>query len=215
MTSIVVIRPEDQQVARDASRVADRLVLAVANSSHDSLELRGHRTQITRAQIEASIPGANLVLYVGHGEADALVGLTRLIDSSNIGLAAGSLFVAIACHSAARLGPQAILRGVEAYLGWETWLTLLTPSVYGDPFGQAFERALMELFQEISIGKAARYLSLELNKVVDFYRSGPGAADPNAVFGAAFAYWDANHIVVRGDGSASLKTLEEAREEAH
>jgi hypothetical protein len=208
MTSIVVIRPEDQQAARDASRVADRLVLAIASSNHNSRELRGGRNQVTRAEVEASIPGASLVLYVGHGEADALVGATRLIDVDNIRLAAGSLFVAIACHSAARLGPQAILHGVDAYLGWETWLTLLTPSVYGDPFGEALEHAFVDLFQGISIGRAAQSLSLELHKVVDFYRSGPGSADPNAVFGAVFAYWDANHLVVRGDGSASILAFE-------
>jgi hypothetical protein len=76
------------------------------------------------------LANARSVLYVGHGDADAL-GKPPVIDASNVGQIKGVL-VAIACDSGERLGPAAVAGGTSAYVGFAGDVPVVNARSYDD-----------------------------------------------------------------------------------
>ena len=73
---------------------------------------------IGRSDLEGLLGDRRIIAYIGHADASSLGQYTILVHEGNVGLAAGSTIVAIACGSASRLGRSAVSRGVVAYLGF-------------------------------------------------------------------------------------------------
>jgi hypothetical protein len=174
---------------------------AIAGAGHSlSQNLAG--VDANRIQVEAALQAVRCILFFGHGSKDALAGAngTPLVNAANIGLARGTVFVAIACDAAAELGPKSIRAGIEAFLGFDDRFILLT----GDPdfqFQPAATSGIRRLLGGGTTEDALDEMRRSFGHVVEFYANRGG---PNSTFGRLVAFWTRHHLKLCGDLSARI-----------
>jgi len=204
MSDLCLIRPANNAAAVELANWGSSLARDIASSSH-SLRKDIYSVAATRAAVEKELGPSRATLFFGHGRKSRLEGYSSdVIDSSNVGKAAGNILIAIACWSAAKLGPDAFSAGVEAYLGFDEQFVWLS----GDPEHQ-FEPAALSGIREMlnsgaDIAVCATTTQTEFDSVFAFYKTGAGSARPNAIVGWLAAAWDRDHLVVLGKGSAGF-----------
>jgi hypothetical protein len=113
MARIVVLMETDESDRR-ASRVWGGSLLPPENPNPaPDLHVVSNPS---RAELEQLLSDADGLIYFGHGSADAL-GHPAILDPANVDRAAGTV-IAVACNSAAELGPKAVAASTETYIGW-------------------------------------------------------------------------------------------------
>lgn len=90
------------------------------------------REKVTRKKFESILRkrSVDLVLLCGHGDSDAVAGTADVIlDINNDNLLEGKIVHALSCRSAKELGPDAVKKGANAYIGYrEDFIAFLDDS---------------------------------------------------------------------------------------
>lgn len=162
--------------------------------------LRGD--EVTRQAISDVLEQDICLLYFGHGSVDRLGETDALVDAENVDASAGGLIVAFACYSAQELGPEAVRRKVEAYVGFDDLL-----AVYSSPL-RAIGPGVIELLDCLtdggSVNEACEHLAQWLAGVVEEYAYGAQRRHPDAPTVFLTARLMQRSLLICGDGSYSL-----------
>jgi hypothetical protein len=136
---------------------------------------RASRANTEQALSRIAVERPRLVMHYDHGSEYTLYGHPRsgrpdaierwvpVIDETNIALCAGTLVSAVACSSAAGLGPLAVAEGATGYLG------------YSEPLVGAWLDSNIERFGEAA--NAANYALLEGKSPLEAFVIGRRAWD--------------------------------------
>jgi hypothetical protein len=118
VATALFIRPEGDPAATDLSEWCAELIATTVAAGHAVEDLQGEAA--TRGRVEEVLAGAEAVFFFGHGDWDALPDASGspLVDRANVSLASGHGIVAMACDTGYTFGPDAIVQGVEAFLGF-------------------------------------------------------------------------------------------------
>lgn len=120
MTDILLVRPADDPAAVTVGSWG-QAVRQMAPGTSSSVDLAG-ASSASRAAVDGVLsPTVRHLFWFGHGEDDALVNTgARIVELGNVVKVTESV-VAIACYSAAKLGPAAVSANVgpKAYLGFD------------------------------------------------------------------------------------------------
>lgn len=179
MATLVAIRPATDSIEETLSvwmtpfvEAATRQSFALIDNVYDY-----PNGNATRQNVDQALGRNSLVLYCGHGSADGrALGDPPLVDRGNIGTAAGSIVVALACESARVLGPMATRRlGIAAYLGYDRDLPVFDSSAIGDCFGSALYR----LAGGSTVGEVLVSLRDDLQPIIDAHRPGGTRQTPD------------------------------------
>lgn len=111
---------------------------------------------VTPVQVLASLGGADVIFYFGHGGPSDWLGRGSLLSPVSARATADKIVIAIACDSAMSLGPACVGAGARAYVGFRdrlTWSTAASAEFgaviagalsgfvrYGDPVGSGVTR---------------------------------------------------------------------------
>jgi hypothetical protein len=201
MSNLIVVCPESDRVEQLMSGFWLRIFLTGTVASRSSVQcLLG--SDVTREAITGALAKDTGLLYFGHGFADRLGEATSLVDAENVESAAGGLIVAFACYSALELGPEAIRRKAEAYLGFDDLL-----AVYEAP-SRAIAPGVVALLDCLaeggSVDAAYETLVQTLAEVVDEHAFGARRSHPDAPTILLTARLMQRALVVSGNGSYSL-----------
>lgn len=198
MSTFVVATEED----RTTQRMSTHLDPYLASAAVPPLVFNH---QLSHQTILAQLP-AELFVYVGHGEFDALVQRSparELVAATD--LPSTRITVAIACRSAQSMGPLAVALGAGAYVGWSEWWISYDPSAaHADPISGAISHFLLDLEGGETVGTASMRLRTDLMMAVMHYLGGAGSADIDAPLGAMAALWNAHYLTVLGDMSTTI-----------
>jgi hypothetical protein len=152
MGRLLILTRRDEVDAHMAERWATPLF--AEQSSNGGKELR-ILDGPSRQEVEAQLAGVRTVAYFGHGVRNAL-GAPPLLDLANIGQANG-VIVAVACRSAAGLGPAALAAGAQGYVGFRDELPVIDSPVIDSLICDGFSRLLGE--EESVRGFERRFLA--------------------------------------------------------
>jgi len=204
MADFCAIRPaNDTETVELASWCA--LVFPAIRSSGHSLVKDLYATRATRRAAGTAMTGMRCVLFFGHGTDTELLGAQdkALVDSLNIGNASGAIVIAIACSSGTALGPLAIQKGVESYLGFDglfVWLSRDPDGVFQPAITDGIER----LITGGDIDDVRQLIYDGLEAVIDYYQNGAGSGTTNSTNGWLTAFWSQRHLVLHGYTAARL-----------
>ena len=200
MSNLVVICPESDRVEQLMSGAWAQVFLGGAAATQSAVQcLLG--SEVTRTAITEVLVRDTGLLYFGHGFADRL-GATSLVDAENVDSVAGGLIVAFACYSALELGPEAIRRKVQAYVGFDDLL-----AVYEAPsrsIAPGVIASLDRLAEGGSVAEACETLVQALDEVVDEYAYGAGRRHPDSPNIFLTALLMKRTLAICGDDSYSL-----------
>lgn len=203
MADFLLIRPANDAAALDLSNWCTNLIPTLAAGGH-TVAGDLHATAATRAAIRSNLPAKRCVTFWGHGTSTQLRGAGGpLVDTANVGLAAGSIFLAIACSSADVLGPDAISQGVEAWLGFNN----LFVWVSRDPdrqFEPAIAAGVKDLIAGGDVDSARAAIFTGLQRAFVFYQTGAGRGTTNSTFGWLAASHDSSRLTLVGNPAATL-----------
>lgn len=158
----------------------------------------------SRETVTRNMQDAAAVFYFGHGDPDAWItcdGAVRFADAATIAVAKEKLVVAMACFSGDQLGDAAIAAGVRTYVGFTKRLFAIKSS---PEFASAGTSALSVLLHGAPAEKFAAALRHEFERLVEYFKSGPGSGRPNSTASWLAAFRSANCIVLKGDAQATL-----------
>ncbi len=201
--SVTVIHPANDASALELSNWC-RNLLSYINGG-PGLGANRYAGSADRTSIGGALRNAQAVLFYGHGSDAELLGASwPIIDAENIGLAAGSIFVAIACSSAKVLGPTSVKRGVTAYLGFRDRFVWVSRDPDDGCFEEAINSGVSKLIDGGTAADALDSMSSALGDIVEYYLNGEGKKSPNRAIGWLAAYWDQQHIELHGLNTARL-----------
>lgn len=204
MANFCIIRPANDVGALELSSWWAILLPEIARPNH---RVRNdlYASAATRTRTGEGLKGVRCVVFFGHGTETELLGAqyAALVDTLNIGNAAGAIVVAIACSSASVLGFDAVSRGVECYLGFNApflWISR-DPEIQFQP---AATRGILRLIRGGTTGGALEEMMAAFGDVVDYYLNGEGKGRSNSTIGWLAAFWNQKHLQLHGSSSASL-----------
>jgi hypothetical protein len=201
---ITLIHPANDATALELSTWCSRIISYLENG--EGLSVTNLYAGLARRDnVTAALVNAYGVLFYGHGSDAELFGSSGpIIDIQNVGLAKGTIMMAIACSSAKILGPIAVRQGLTAYIGFRDRFVWVSR----DPEG-CFEAAINAGVSVVTRGgpveKAVTAMRGAFAETVEYYLSGEGRASPNRAIGWLAAFWDGQHIEWHGQGSATLR----------
>ncbi len=203
MSSVSYLRPNNpgDPAASDLHNWSVELQTRLA-VDHATAAVIDDSSPCDRTRAAIALAAADLILFFGHGSPTDLVGTdgASAVDKSNIAIASGRSLVAVACLAGRDLGPDAITAGVEVFLGWNAKLLWLAPPPGGlGEFGSAIVDSLAIFGTGASVEQVKERLRDELDAVAEYYRTGPGSTNPDALiayYGAAAA---AGQVAVCGN----------------
>ncbi|GAT03711.1 C25 family cysteine peptidase [Mycolicibacterium fortuitum] len=202
MGEYVGICPRDDGHSRIASdwytRLSDRLKRSGHIEKYYLSDKRGADYSTIRIALAEVGPG--LVLYFGHGTADAWTVQGKAVThSSDAAVAKGKAVVSVACKTGRNLGPDAVNGGVVAWLGFTIPVPTIAPHGRLDPLGDAIVDGIAQLGNGGSMADARAALEAELRALSDEYRSGGRFSHhPNAVIGFWACGWLADNVSLAG-----------------
>jgi hypothetical protein len=205
MGKFVVIRPEDDAAAEQASAWCSALVAELAARGHTLVEEVDELTPADTGSIEAALSApATLVCYFGHGTPDSWqTNGETTIDKSNAGAAASKVVVSIACFTGRNLGPDAVNAGVTSWLGFTMKIPVIAPYKALDPVGEALVRGLEDLSTAGTIGDVRDSLITAFDELaVDYDDGGALAGHPAQPVGYYGALALKANVVVAGSKTA-------------
>ncbi len=203
MSSFALIRPKDDKNALQASDWGDHVANAFAAGGHtklvdvDDLSPADHRNIVSSLGSQVS-----LICYFGHGNEHVwLTGGASTVTSNDFAHAASKAVVSIACKTGCNLGPDAITSGVEAWIGFTTYVAVISPYKGVDPIGDAIVAGLTGLGYGQTMQQSRDELYSQLDTVANEYDTGMFSTHPNAnlKYYAAIAMRD--HLVLHGTAS--------------
>lgn len=202
-----LIRPEDDAVTQQASDWATALDKGLGANGHSlDIDVRDI-TPPDRTNIEAAINGlSDVIFYFGHGDEQSWkTNGQPTLDSTNASQASGKTVVSVACKTGRSLGPDAILAGVDAWLGFNISVAVVRPYKGFDPLGEAIVEALEFLGQGGSVQFARNILEVKLEQVASDHDTGKFKNHPDAplIYFSALAM-QANLVVLGNQKSAPL-----------
>jgi Peptidase family C25 len=205
MSTFVVIRPQDDAVARQASDWCDKLVnVLTQQGGHIKMGDVNSACPASQATIVSAMQkNSQLVFYFGHGTTDAwTVTNTNVIDPSSISCASRNAVVSIACKTGQQMGSDAITAGAIFWLGFTIKVPVIRPYKNIDPIGEAIYGALAGFGSSKSAQEVHRDLIQKLDRVATEYDTGGKfSKHPEATMGYFFAMVLRDHIVVHGNPS--------------
>ncbi|WP_281859001.1 hypothetical protein [Litoreibacter halocynthiae] len=198
MARITVIRPENDATEMVLSGWGHMVISAIyPDKNLKIIDLYGRKA--SREAVEVYSSGSDVILYFGHGAEDRLGADVPLLDILNARCLENSVVVAVSCHSARALGPEAIAQGARAFLGFDDILTVY----FGQPslFLQAFEEPLAQLIlNETSAGDAQSQIRETFQQIEDLYRTNPEySSHPDATIIWMAAHINRKNCVIEGD----------------
>ena len=204
MGRFCTIRPANDVAALELSMWCSALHPVIGTSGHE-LTKDIYASSAVRSTFSGAVGNADCVLFFGHGSETELLGERNVafVDGMNISLAAGKVFIAVACSSARVLGPVAIQNSVKSYLGFNGLLVW----IHGDPnnqFQPATTIGIRRLLLGGTTGDARLKMFEAFGNAVDFYLNGTGRGTANSAIGWLAAYWDQQHLVLLGYTKAAL-----------
>jgi len=163
----------------------------------------------SRANLKDAIDRNPIKLFFpcDHGDKDVLYGRSGEIAVSmvNAGLLEGTITSALACLSAAELGPEVIRKGGLAYIGYdEVYGFYTTGDVPVDGFKESAVKVDIELINENTTGDAHKASIKEYDKWIDYWDK---SEDPYAGDYMTWLVWDKEHLKLLGDSRVNLRTL--------
>jgi hypothetical protein len=203
--SFAIIRPRDDQQARQASDWADELIKQLTAGAHRRIADIDDRTPPDAANILGALAGSSdLVCYFGHGDENSwLTGQLPTLDTGSATAAKGSpangrAIVSVACKTGCNLGPAAITAGVQAWLGFTTKIAAIKPHKTTDPIGSAIVDGLALLGNRGTMQQARDQLASNFDQLVTDYDTGRYMMHPEAEIGYFAAMAMRDHVVVHG-----------------
>lgn len=145
MSTVVILRPERDQVEKVFSTWADQLLSASEGSGLVIRDLRG--PAVTRDSIRDALSDTAIVIFFGHGGPGewGRPPLASLYTETDLEGGATQAIVAVACSSAQIFGRAAVERGsTSQFVGFFESLTAFIPQ--SKAFGKAITQALRLLF---------------------------------------------------------------------
>lgn len=179
-----LIRPRDDAPAKQASDWADELANKLKTAGHTLASDVDNLTPADRTNIENAISGTGTVIfYFGHGDEDKWRKVAQsLLDTTNIQKSRGKCVISIACKTGRNLGPDSIIAGAEAWLGFNIAVGVISPYKGFDPIGEALVDALAEFGSNCSVQDVRDEVVSNLDKVAkDHDNGGSYANHHNAV----------------------------------
>jgi hypothetical protein len=180
-------------------------LIAAGMLRDDPIHLDGH---VSRGQLETWLSSRlAAVVFFCHGQPDSLGNAVSLLDLENAGMCRGWLVIAIACHSALRLGPAAIEEGARSYLGFKhefSW-----PLQYSRPFGDAVMAGLRPILEGAPIEAGERRMKEEFLNLYDRFKNGSARRQNNSTLFWMSALLNAETLCLLGDPQASILDIEE------
>jgi len=202
MGAFLLIRPQDDAAAEQASTWCDRLADELIAAGHELLGDVDDGTPPSAASIEAALDmPADLVCYFGHGAPDAwLTDGKATIDKVSAGAAAGKVVVSIACLTSRELGPAAVDAGVRSWLGFTIKVPVILPHKNVDIVGEALLAGLRALAQGATLGDVRDSLILAFDQLAaDCDDGGSLAGHPAQPIGYYGALALKDSVEVAGD----------------
>lgn len=204
MADLCTIRPANDSTASQLSDLCKPVLLSVKQTSH----VIAHdlfNTSATRQAVTQAIAGMRCVIFFGHGTVGELIAARNspLIDSQNIGQAGNAIVIAIACSSSNQLGPDATAQGIESYLGFTDSFMWIPHDPYG-LFSRAVVGAINKLLLGGSIDEVRRRLEDGFFYALEFFKTGDGRGRTNSTSGFLAAYWNQQHLDLKGNPAAVL-----------
>lgn len=201
MSAFVIVRPQDDSAARQASDWCDALVAKFIAFGHTLVDDVDEATPAEAPEIERAMRAeARLVCYFGHGDRDAWhTDDQPMIDRGNVKAAAGKAVLSIACLTSRELGPDAVTAGVVTWLGFTIKVPVLVPHKNADPFGEAIVAALAGLASGATMGDVRDALVAACEQlVVEFDQSGRFHGHPAQPVGYYGALALQSHVSLHG-----------------
>lgn len=205
MGSYSLIRPEDDGASQQASTWATDLDTKLVSRSHARVENIDQHSPADRATIEAAISkAADLVCYFGHGTETAwTTSNTATLDNHNVARLLDKVVVSVACKTGRNLGPDAVLSGVSAWIGFNISVATIRTHKGIDPIGDAIVDGVLKFDGGGTVRSVVDAIAANLDQVAIDHDTGKHSGHPNAkiVYFAALAL--RHHVVALGKTSAT------------
>jgi len=214
MARFLLVRPSYDLVTSTLHSWADDLLTSVRGSGHHSCtDLSG--ASATRSNTEAQLhSGIDCFVFYGHGDYESLFaqdgskGSPACVDRVNDSLLSGKLVYVVACDSAATLGPHALGKGAEVYIGYNDLFGI----VWGGPevwFRRASNSGILFLVAAPSgatpsCDAAVNYMRSVYDFAIHYYSRGGGVGHYNYALAAAWLRWNRDSLVLLGNPGATL-----------
>ena len=150
----------------------------------------------------------DLILYLGHGETDKLLGNIYLglvlpfLDMTNIPITRNKIIITYACLSAKKLGKYAV-KYSKAYTGSDYFMYVAFPEEidYASFFYEPFQAMIRDFINGKTIGESVEtYKSIAMRNALRIQ----SFSSPEAQVYANYLMLNAKHYQVLGDASLSL-----------
>jgi hypothetical protein len=200
MGDLVVVRPRDDDHARQASDWCDELVAALSIDGHNVVvdvdDTAPADSQTIRA---ALVQAARLIVYFGHGDERSWLTLgAPTVDSTNVDAVAGKAVVSVACRTGKVLGPDAITAGAVAWLGFTIKVPVIAPHKNRDPIGDAICDGLGTLAGG-TMQHARDEIAAQCDMLVQSFDAGSLSRHPASAMGYYAAMALRDHVVIHGN----------------
>lgn len=117
------------------------------------VDLLGDKANKSRVKSALKKAKARLVVFNGHGTRDSILGFkneTLINDKESIALLKDKVVYAIACDSAAKLGPECVKKGTCAYIGYKLpFMILSNPNKGFKPLEDELIKPVLEASNEV------------------------------------------------------------------
>ena len=205
MGDFAVVRPQDDGDAQQASDWCDELVRALAHKGHTSVGDVDGSSPATAANILTLLgKGADIVLYLGHGDENSwLTSGVPTITALNISAANSTTIVSVACKTGCNLAPAAITAGVTSFLAFTINVPIMAVHKNVDPIGEAIVDGLATLGGQASMQTARDAIASNLDNLIADFEPGGKYANPRprGQMGYYAAMSLRDHIVLHGSTS--------------
>lgn len=208
MIDIAIVRPGGGRSADEAREWGYRLYLRVRNNRSLSIQDIDNVPAATHAKIARILDTVDVALFYCHGHANTLFHVNNtLIDGDTIRPNGRLVILAMACHSALKLAPKSILKGVRAYLGFceKVYFVNTSTNSHANLTGYEWNRGMVSfLAKGATLRQVEGRIKDGFAEIIDRFR------DPNdlmqesdSCLAFAWAHWNMRHLRIEGDGSAT------------
>lgn len=203
MGTFAVVRPRDDQRAKQAAGWCDQLINRLRGNRHGLSGDVDDTTPPTTTNILAVMTSTvDLVCYFGHGDENSwLTSQAATVNATNVRAASGKAVVSVACKTGRNLGPDAVTAGVVAWLGFTVKVPIIAPHRNIDPIGDAIVNGLACLGTAGTMQQARDEIAAACANVVADYDTGRYRNHPAASIGYFAAMALGDHVVLHGMAS--------------
>jgi hypothetical protein len=204
--SFSVIRPQDDNVAQQASAWCDELVKLLSNKGHSLVNDTSATSPggADKKDIVAAISSrTDLICYFGHGDEKSWLTLgSSTVDASDFQVAKGKAVVSIACKTGRVLGPDAVTAGAVSWLGFTIKVVVVPLHKTVDHLGDAIVDGLAVLGTGGTVQQARDELAAKLDQLmVAFDTGGTLSSHPSAGLGYLSSMALRDHISLEGQNN--------------